>query len=280
MDELQRYLKTASPDNIIIGEPDCNLLIVGYEENRITNIKTILLTVGCPDITDTDTCINELRLKYRNNNTFKNLFDHGKKLSEIAAISFVMVAYKSKNPDEITEHYLNSMNFVSKQIYPEQTEPQMHSSDGFVSYVYGLLGNSFTDAGTCKSKNKSLADAFHVWSREKLSAHIIKQDFDAIYCGEKYAMIEIKRSPTKTLERWTPYSDDKRNYDIQFKISQIMNAPFFTFHHNGVPCDDNTRIGCYKITSVNALSKSWISYNKEIITLENVMDKLAEATNE
>ena len=118
MDELQQYLKTASPDNIIIGEPDCNLLIVGYEENRITNIKTILLTVGCPDITDTDTCINELRLKYRNNNTFKSLFDHGKKLSEIAAISFVMVAYKSKNPDEITEHYLNSMNFVSKQIYP------------------------------------------------------------------------------------------------------------------------------------------------------------------
>lgn len=280
MDELQQYLKSVAPNRIIIGKPECNLLVVGYEKEKITKIKTLLLTVGCSDITSENSCINELRSKYREDNTFKNLFNHGKHLADIANISFVMVAYKSKSPDEIDESYLNTMHFVSKQIYPISTEPQMHSSEEFVSYIYNLLGKKFTDSGTYKSKNKSLADAFHIWSRNKLSAHIIKQDFDAIYYDEKYAMIEVKRSPTKTLQEWAPYADDKRNYDIQFKISQIMKAPFFTFHHNGIPCQSDTLVGCYRIYSVNALEKNWITYEKEIIKLESIISKLREATNE
>lgn len=41
-----------------------------------------------------------------------------------------------------------------------------------------------SDEGTNKEKNKSLADAFHMWSRSKLSSQLVKQDFDAIYNGQ------------------------------------------------------------------------------------------------
>lgn len=277
---MQNYLKTSSPKQIIVGKKDCNLLLVGYEKKYETAIRSIFLTVGCSEISDVNSCLDELRNKYKADGIFRNLFEHGRKLAELAKLSFILTAYKSMEPTDKNEKEINSMRFFSKQIYPLDSLPQIYSSDGFAEYIYGLLGVSFKDCGTNKKKNKTLADAFHLWSRNKLSAHIIKQDFDAIYYSRgRYTMIEIKRAPSRSLKDWVPYTDDIRNYAIQFKIAQMMNAPYYTFHHNGNTCYDNTLIGCYRIESVDISDPDGIKYKKKIIRAKDIFDVLEEEDN-
>lgn len=138
------------------------------------------------------------------------------------------------------------------------------------------MGMNCSDAGTNKDKNKSLADVFHIWSRAKLSSKLVKQDFDAIYQNQnRFTMIEVKRSPTKTIQSWSPYKNDCRNYDIQHQFAKIINAPFYTFHHNGGDCKDSANIGCYRIIDVNLKNKHrWLNYKKSIINAEKIIDIL------
>lgn len=46
MDELVEYLRCNDPENIIAGEDDCNLLILGDGTDASTKIKMLLLIVG------------------------------------------------------------------------------------------------------------------------------------------------------------------------------------------------------------------------------------------
>lgn len=282
MDELQLYLKRKDPQRIIIGDADCNLLLVGYEQSGFTQIKAILLTVGLPDIASSDVAITELRNKYRNNMTFKVLFDRGKHLAQKANKKFAMIAYKIGDANTMSEKDVDSMVFLAKQIYPSLDKGILYDSEQFVNYIYRLIEKKFFDRGTFKAKNKSIADAFHLWSRTKLSAHIVKQDFDIIYYHNKYVMIEVKRAPSKTVKEWKPYYDDRRNYDIQFKISQALNVPFFTLHHTGGNCNDNTMIGFYKIHNVdaNASIMDWMIFDKQIVKANEIIKKFEETLHE
>lgn len=181
----------------------------------------------------------------------------------------------------MTESDIDAMVFAAKPIYPDMEDEKLYSSDEFVDFIYRTIGRSFNDSGTLKEKNRRLADAFHLWSRKKLSAHIVKQDFDILYYNNRYVMIEVKRAPSKKVEVWQPYYDDKRNYDIQFKISRALNVPFFTLHHVGGTCRDNTRIGFYYIHNVdaNASVSDWIVYDKKIVAANQLITKFEEALN-
>lgn len=274
MDELVEYLYNTNPKNIIIGEDDCNLLILGDGSDIPTKVKMLLLVVGCMEAITSNT-ICELRDKYKNNTVFYHLFDAGKKMAGIAGIPFVMVGYKKCEIDKIDDTYIESMEFIVIKICPEEKDglPAIYSSNDFVKYLYSLMGMDCNDEGTNKEKNKSLADVFHIWSRSKLSSQLVKQDFDAIYNNEdKFAMIEVKRSPTKTVKSWSPYRADGRNYDIQNQFAKNINAAFFTFHHNGGNCNDSTKIGCYKVLDVDIKSnKKWIDYQKTIISAKEII---------
>lgn len=279
MDELVKYLYDKAPDNIIIGEDDCNLLIFGDGSCTPTDVKMLLLVVGC-DKSITDDTICELRDKYRDDNIFKSLFDSGEKMATIAKIPFVMVGYKKCSIDEINDEYIESMQFMARKICPagENEHPTIYGSNDFVKYIYKLMGLNCSDSGTNKQKNKSLADVFHVWSRSKLSSRLVKQDFDAIFRDhDHFAMIEVKRSPTISIESWSPFRNDIRNYDIQNQFSKIINAPFYTFHYNGGDCKDSTKVGCYKISGVNIKDRyRWMNYKKTIISADEIIDVLKQ----
>lgn len=276
MDELVSYLYNTDPKHIIIGEEDVNLLIVGDKSQTPTAIRLLLLTIGSA-APITDQTIALLRKRYRDDIIFRQLFQCGKAMASATGIPFLMVGYQTHPFDgnKIEAAFLDAMTFMVRNIYPvnKQEQAVIYKSSDFVSYLYDMMGVRYTDAGTDKEKNKSVADLFHVWSRAKLSSHIVKQDFDAIYHnGTQFAMIEVKRSPTKTLAAWAPYSNDKRNYDIQNQISKMLHAPFYTLHHNGGPCDGATPIGCYHVLDVNLRKcESWIQYRKSIITAEKML---------
>ena len=166
--------------------------------------------------------------------------------------------------------------FLCQKGAPKKEEFQILDSPSFVTYLYKILDMKYYDAGTHKPKNKSLADVFHLWSRAKLSSHIIKQDLDAIYHNNNvYSMIEIKRSPTRTLGQWPPYKEDSSNYDIQNQFARATSSSFFTFHHNGGECTDETKVGCYKILNVDlSNSADWIDYEKTIIQAKEILKTL------
>lgn len=166
--------------------------------------------------------------------------------------------------------------FLCQKGAPKKEEFQILDSPSFVTYLYKILDMKYYDAGTHKPKNKSLADVFHLWSRAKLSSHIIKQDLDAIYHNNNvYSMIEIKRSPTRTLGQWTPYKEDSSNYDIQNQFARATSSSFFTFHHNGGECTDETKVGCYKILNVDlSNSADCIDYEKTIIQAKEILKTL------
>ncbi len=187
-----------------------------------------------------------------------------------------MVAYKKCTPDEIENINLELMSFCVKKEYPTKDNFQILDSPSFVTYLYEILDTKYYDAGTHKPKNKRLADVFHLWSRAKLSSHIIKQDLDAIYHNDKeYSMVEIKRSPTRTLKQWAPYKEDSSNYDIQNQFARATSSSFFTFHHNGGECSDKTQIGCYKILNVDLSdSANWIDYEKTVIQAKEIIKAL------
>lgn len=268
MDELVEYLHRAAPENIIIGEDDCNLLILGDGSQTPAAVKMLLFAVGCTG-SITEETIHELRGKYLHNPVFRQLFDCGKKMASIAEIPFIMIGYQKWAIDGDVGKQIETMKFMARKICPEdkKEKPIIFASDEFVSYLYGQIGMDWHGSGTHKEENKRLADIFHVWSRSKLSAQLVKQDFDAIYADQdRFAMIEVKRSPARTVRAWSPYRNDSRNYDIQNQFAKIIKAPFFTFHHNGGTCGDATRIGCYKILDVNTNEKTeWIKYQKSII---------------
>jgi len=277
MDELVKYLYITNPENVIIGEDDCNLLILGEGSHIPTKVKMLLLVIGCKETITTNT-IYELREKYISNDVFKHLFDTGKSMATVADIPFVMVGYTKCKVKEADDEYIESMNFMIRKIYPVNCheQPAVYSSNDFVKYLYSLMGMDCRDEGTNKEKNKSLADVFHIWSRSKLSCQIVKQDFDAIYKKEdRFVMIEVKRSPAKTIESWSPYKQDARNYDIQNQFAKILNADFFTFHHNGGDCDSSTKVGCYKVLDVDInKGRQWIEYQKSIIRAGEIVDVL------
>lgn len=234
LDELLVYLCNKEPHKIIIGEKDCNLLLLGDGLQTSAKIKTLLLTAGCEK--ETNKRMDELRDKYRKDGTFKKLFKIGKEFAEKARIPFVLVGYeKVKNVEkEDAARYVQSTKFCVKEISSPQSDFVELDSDGLAEYLYASMGIHCDDRGTHKAKNKHIADGFHLWSRIRLSSRIVKQDFDAIYVDEnKYTLIEVKRSPKISLHAWTPFKADKSNYDILYQMSQMIGASFLTLHHRG-----------------------------------------------
>lgn len=274
MDQLVCYLNNAEPGRFVIGAEDCNLLILGDGGRRPTGISGLLLVVGCagPIVPET---LCALRDKYKRDPFFSSLFVCGEKLAHLAGIPFIMAGYEKCDPTKIDAAFIDAMRFLVVDISSKKKEnrrPVILESDAFAAYLHALLGIRAVDAGTHKQKNKWVADAFHVWSRCKLSSRLVKQDFDAIYqLGDRFAMIEVKRSSAKSLQDWTPYKDDMRNYDIQNQFAKIIEAPFFTFHHADAACDDATGVGCYQVLDVNPVDGSeWIDYKKTIVKAQEI----------
>ena len=199
-------------------------------------------------------------------------------MATIAKIPFIMIGYKKCNNTIIDDEYLEKMQFMARIICPsnEKEKPKIFESNDFVKYLYALMEINYKDTGTNKQKNKSLADIFHIWSRSKLSSQLVKQDFDAIYLDDdQFTMIEVKRSPSKTIESWAPYKADCRNYDLLNQFAKVLNSAFFTFHHNGGKCVNTTKVGCYEVINVNIdENERWIDYNKSMINAEQIFDLL------
>ena len=119
MDELLIYLHNTAPDNIIIGDNDCNLLILGASSTCPTTIKALLFVIGCAFDIGEET-VDELRKMYSSMLTFRLLYRHGSQLAQLAKIPFIMVAYKKCALEEIDNINLELMSFCVKKEHPKK----------------------------------------------------------------------------------------------------------------------------------------------------------------
>lgn len=279
MDELVSFLHQSDPAHIVVGKQDCNLLVLGDSGLDPTALKLLLLPVGCQEEI-TPRTIETLRSQYRHDLVFRSLVQCGQQLAALTGLPFFMVGYSICPTEALTPTFLGNMKFLVQGLSPTSAPMprDILDSPSFANFLHYQLGFHAELSGTHKPKNKHVADAFHVWSRCYLSSRVVKQDFDALYAKDgQFATIEVKRSPVIPLERWKPFSDDAPNYDIQFRFSQRLGAPFFTFHHNGGPCDHTTPIGCYRINQVDLCRSRWIQYHKSLIHAGDILPLLDKA---
>lgn len=251
MDELVEYLQREGGNRIVAGKQDCSLLILGDGSGTFTSVKALLLTVGYPGIFggNVEDSAAGLRAVWAGDADLELLTGASRVLAERSGRPLLLAAYETR--PRYTETGRLTMNFLARSVLPPG-EMHLCRDREFARWLYAAMGSSFCDAGSVKPKNRRLADAFHAWSRENLSAFLVKQDFDAVYLSAaRCAMVEVKRSRAGGIAGWRPYRADIRNYDIQSRFAKELGVPFYTFHHLGGRCDENTPVGCYEVLDVD-----------------------------
>lgn len=267
MDELVEYLCRKGGGRVTAGKDGCSLLLLGDSSTGETGLKALLLTAGLPGrfSDDVEQAAAELCAVWDEDGDFTRLAGAGRALAERSGLPLLLAGYETA-PGVLPSGRL-SMTFLAKPVLPPG-EMLLCRDGAFSDWLYHAMGSNFWDAGTVKPKNRWLADAFHAWSRENLSAFLVKQDFDAIYLdGARCAMVEVKRSSVGGVAGWRPYRADARNYDIQSRFARMLGAPFYTFHHTGGPCDKDTPVGCYEVLDVDpraAPGEQWIWYQRTV----------------
>lgn len=266
MDELLEYLQSRDPAHIVLGKDDCNLLILGDGSGSFTQVKALLLTVGYPGSFggDVERSAADLRAVWNGDADFARLAGASRVLAERSALPLLLAGYEAR--PRYTGTGRLTMNFLAKSVLPPG-EMRLYEDRDFARWLYAAMGSSFGDAGSVKPKNRWVADAFHAWSRENLSAFLVKQDFDAVYLSAaRWALVEVKRSRVGGITGWRPYREDVRNYDIQSRFAKMIGAPFYTFHHEGGECDDDTPVGCYEVLDVDPREQGsgWMRFRRTV----------------
>lgn len=97
------------------------------------------------------------------------------------------------------------------------------------------------DNNEAKLENRAgaVSDPFHIWSRDFFSGtKVRKVDIDLVIVhalnNQLSSIVEIKRSAKSNFNTWQPYDNDKSNYEMMFALSDTLNVPFYTIHHNEV----------------------------------------------
>ena len=258
MDELSSYLLKRYPGQYITGEDDCNLLLWGVVKEGLKHPKLATLNVGVeydPFCSDRKYVVDALNHKYAADPGFQKLFLFTKQISNYSKLPIAVIAYPA-----LRAEYDGKWENTETVYKPGEVNFFLDKNDGNSGIVsgaklrdeiYRYLGCTYTDAGTSKYKNKTLADYFHFWSRSFLSKNIVKFDIDGFFKGaEKNVLIEIKRSSIPPIPLWRPQYD-KPDYVLQHEFARQIHAEFWLLHHEKGACHDNTEISFFDIGDVD-----------------------------
>ncbi|WP_321413062.1 hypothetical protein [uncultured Desulfobacter sp.] len=123
-----------------------------------------------------------------------------------------------------------------------------------ISDAANIISNDFNiklGASPAKVPNdiKQIIDPFHIWSRNAFDGFsVMKTDIDILSLNDELSeiksLVEIKRSKKIPVGKWRPFVNpnsrynDCNNYYLMMELSDLLNANFFTIHHDIM--DDNT----------------------------------------
>jgi hypothetical protein len=130
---------------------------------------------------------------------------------------------------------------------------------------------SFTgELGHVKPINKSINDAFQVWSRTFLSPKCVVNDLDALAVGQKRnKIIELKR-PIEDVAEWKPYRNDLSNYHRNSELALKTSSEIINIAYNQK--STSGKLVQIFTTPVNDVNSRIISYSKLVISSKEAID--------
>ncbi len=247
VDNLLQYLSGHFGGRLAVSGVSGDLLIWG--ERTINGVKLLGLSFNTPTTVHSTTGQGDL------------LLASGTVMAQRMRVPFIRIEYQ---PDVDTNR--NAILIIDgKQVIRARAAATIQAS----------LGTNYTVAGTSKAVNRSTSDPFHVWAREAMPLNYVRADVDAILHSPKVTpaiLIEVKRSPSKTVQQWQPYIADARNYFISDVLAKRAQLKFVTLNHpyTSVPVSDEKIVGVYDVQEVT-LSPARIQFTKEVTTAINLV---------
>ncbi len=122
-----------------------------------------------------------------------------------------------------------------------------------LSDIYKNHGLPITNSTTAKYLNDRTSSAYHNWQRGSLGSQITVSDIDLWKVndkGEPVEIYELKRS-YYSLERWKPFTDDYRNFQLIDNLCRMCGISFRILYNVRLKNPFREIIDPLKIFSVN-----------------------------
>ena len=110
---------------------------------------------------------------------------------------------------------------------------------------FGGFGLPVSTTPTGKYLNDRESSAYHRWQRAALGGGLTVSDMDLFRLdaggGNVVELVELKRSII-ALEKWAPYADDYRNFDLLLRVVSPSGIPFhiaYNVRSKGPPAHDD-----------------------------------------
>lgn len=123
--------------------------------------------------------------------------------------------------------------------------------------VFHNYGLPTSNTPTQKAKNDRTSSAYHDWQRTSLGRDLVISDIDLWKLdksGNVNTIFELKRSKIP-IERWQPYPDDYKNFELLLKICKLTGIEFKISYNymgpSGPRIEDISKIKLFKLEFVN-----------------------------
>ncbi|MFE7378056.1 hypothetical protein ACFU6E_26085 [Bacillus cereus] len=126
-----------------------------------------------------------------------------------------------------------------------------------ISKLFNVPLNPGINMNMTKQVNDKMkvTDPFHTWSRKYFHGTLLKkQDLDLVLISKSNpsnigCIFEVKRSDQRKVGDWAPFAADTNNYLQLMYLSNTLNIPFVTIHHessnNNVVITDTTKVDVF-----------------------------------
>ncbi|MGE7673490.1 hypothetical protein ACQKMV_07930 [Lysinibacillus sp. NPDC094403] len=177
---------------------------------------------------------------------------------------------------EIEYDFLNDILIINGTRY------NVSNGGNIIANTFNLtISNTPTKA---VNNSQSVTDMFHIWSRSFFSGTAVRKiDTDLVVVdiidNTLSSFVEIKRSDRVNFNSWQPFSNDLSNYEMMFALSDALNIPFYTIHHNDV---NNKIIDANKLVNVFTYDPNspvnWGTFrslqNRQQLTAQDIVNSL------
>lgn len=190
------------------------------------------------------------------------------KLGEQSGLPVLILKFNSTSQEIEKVEIYDSLNESGTEILLSQ-----------LSAIFKKYDLPTGNSSTSKYLNDRTSSAFHKWQRNSLGKSLTVSDIDLWKVSSKGidCLFELKRSYL-LIEKWKPFSDDYRNFELVSKTANLAGAKFkiaYNVRHKKPFEDDISRIKIFEV-DFSRVPKIWEEgiFGKEaFFDVENVAEK-------
>ena len=204
---IYQYLSDNSLDRFEFVSGNCWQLVYG---NKDADPLLLVLVYGYEDLFNSSSVPTSIE------NGYKTL----EKLSYSSELPIIFVAFNQSEDD--IEKVIISTDFNNFSTITLED----------LTGIYKSYNLPVRNAKTKKYLNDKTSSAYHKWQRDQLGSDLVVSDIDlcAIKNTQLSAIFELKRSFI-SLEKWSPYPDDYRNFILISKLCHKAGIKFFIIYN-------------------------------------------------